>query len=431
MHRNETKTVTILFADIKGYSSLNLNQKLALHEELEPETLKAIVEEVGIKNIAYYNSWGDAYLILFTSVESGIKAALTLRDKFRSRANWTELGLPSSLNIRCSLHVGDVVIKDFENPIFGEKNQGVVGKNIDLTARIEPVTPPGRIWATEQIISLLTDNSPDGIRFDSIGKRELAKKWGIRDLYDIRRDIDKKIDTVDIPKLGSTARTIQAREIISLRDPPRSLIILCGPSAVGKDAIGSRMRGRLDQLGIEARFPRKSTTRPKRYQEDTPTDGRWFEPSSQYEYLSEEEFNTRTNIIGKYEKYDYLYGFQEEDLRSNNIRNRFLICIYGDIHSLPEFAKIVEKDYNRMVSIVLLQASEEELRTRLDARPGMLREVIEIRKKEMLRDVARVKRVDFGADHITIENSNIDNPDDVTEKLLRTLLSKIDYINKE
>ena len=200
MHRNETKTVTILFADIKGYSSLNLNQKLALHEELEPETLKAIVEEVGIKNIAYYNSWGDAYLILFTSVESGIKAALTLRDKFRSRANWTELGLPSSLNIRCSLHVGDVVIKDFENPIFGEKNQGVVGKNIDLTARIEPVTPPGRIWATEQIISLLTDNSPDGIRFDSIGKRELAKKWGIRDLYDIRRDIDKKIDTVDIPK---------------------------------------------------------------------------------------------------------------------------------------------------------------------------------------------------------------------------------------
>jgi len=431
MHRNKTITVTILFADIKGYSSLNLKQKLAIHEDVEPEALKAIVEEVGRKSITHYNSWGDAYLLLFTSVEAGIKAALTLRDKFRSRANWTELGLPSSLNIRCSLHVGDVVIKDFENPIFGEKKQDVVGKNVDLTARIEPVTPPGRIWATEQIVSLLTDNSPDGISFDPIGKRELAKRWGIRDLYDIRRDIDKKINVVDIPKLDSTTRIIQAREIISLRNPPRSLVILCGPSAVGKDAIASRMRGRLDQLGIEARFPRKSTTRPKRYQEDAPIEGRWFEPSSQYEYLSKEEFNTRKNIRGKYEKYDYLYGFQEEDLRNNSIGNRFLICIYGDIQSLPEFAKIVENDYNRIVSTVLIQASEEELRTRLDARPGMLSEVIEIRKKEMLRDVARVQRVNFGADHITIENSNIDNPDDVTEKLLRTLLSKIGYMKKD
>jgi len=121
-------------------------------------------------NIKHYNSWGDAYLILFNNVNAGVKAALILRDQFLSRTNWTELGLPPALSIRCSLHVGDVVIKDFENPIVGTKIQDVVGENIDLTARIEPITPPGRVWATQQVYTLLPDNPPDGVQFDPIGK---------------------------------------------------------------------------------------------------------------------------------------------------------------------------------------------------------------------------------------------------------------------
>ncbi|PXF61748.1 MAG: hypothetical protein C4B59_02520 [Candidatus Methanogaster sp.] len=170
-----TNTVTILFADIKDYSKLYLRQKLELREVVETELLAAIVDEVGRDSIKHYNSWGDAYLILFSNVNAGVKAALILRDQFRSRTNWRELGLPPTLNIRCSLHVGDVVIKDFENPIFGNKKQDVVGENIDLTARIEPITPPGRVWATKQVIALLPDNTPDGVHVDPIGKLELAK----------------------------------------------------------------------------------------------------------------------------------------------------------------------------------------------------------------------------------------------------------------
>lgn len=186
MNLIKTKTVTILFADIIGYSSLNLKQKLALREEVVVDALKAIKEEVGGHNISHYKSWGECYLILFSSVNAGVKAALTLRDKFLLRANLTKLGLPPSLSICCSLHVGDVVIKDFENPIYSEKKQDVIGKNIDLTTKIEPLTPPGHVWATEQVFLSLQDSSQDGISFDPIGKRKLAKKWGMQNLYDIR-----------------------------------------------------------------------------------------------------------------------------------------------------------------------------------------------------------------------------------------------------
>ena len=422
-----TQTVTILFADIKGFSKLDLGQKLKLHEVVETELLAAIVSEVGRDNIKHYNSWGDAYLILFSSVNAGVKAALTLRDQFRLRTNWGELGLPPTLNIRCSLHVGDVVIKDFENPIIGSKKQDVVGANIDLTARIEPITPPGRVWATKSVITLLKDNRPDGVHEDPIGERELAKGWGTRSLYDVRRVGDEKIDISDIPAMD-TKVIINKSDINVLKDPPGILIMLCGPSAVGKDAIASRMRGRLDQLGIEAQFPQKYTTRPIRKQEDTPIDGRWFEPSSQYEFLTDDELNARDDIIGKYAKFGYSYGFDKEGFKNKGLLNKFLVCIYGDLHSLADFKKEIEKIYTRKVFVVLLQAPEKDLLTRLDTRPGMPGDVIEIRKKEMIRDIARVERMHFGGDYIKVDNSNADNPDEVSEKLLRIVLREIGYL---
>ena len=427
MNRIKTETVIILFADIKDYSSLNLKQKLAFREEVEVDALKAINEEVGSHNIRHCNSWGDGYLIIFSNANAGVKAALTLRDKFLLRTNWLELGL-DPLSICCSLLVEDVVIKDFENPIYNEKKQDAVGKNIDLTARMESLTPSGRIWATEKVISSLQDITSDEMNFDPIGKRELSKKWGIQKLYDVRRFGDEKIDIVDMPKLDSTVKIIHSSEINLLANPKSTLVILCGPSAVGKDSIASRMRGRLDQLGIEANFPQKYTTRPKRKQEDTPIDGRWFEPSSQYEFLSDEEINRREDIVGKYDKYNHLYGFQKHDLSSEKKSDGLLICIYGDLDSLAEFRNSVEKKYNRDVFVALIHAPKEDLNTRLDTRPGMLGDTIEVRKKEMLRDIARVKRVKFGEDHITMNNSNSDNPDEVNEKLLRIILGKMGYI---
>lgn len=427
MNRIKTETVTILFADIEGYSSLDLKQKLVFREEAEVDALKAVDDEVG-SHISHHNSWGYAHLILFSNADAGVKAALTLRDHFLLRTKWSELGLPPSLSICCSLLVEDVVIKDFKNPIYSEKRQDVIGKNIDLTAKIEPVTPPGRIWATEQVISSLQDSSTYEINLDPIGKRELSTKWGIQNLYDVRRFGDKKIDIIDIPKLDSAVRIIHPSEINLLADPKNTLVILCGPSAVGKDSIASRMRGRLDQLGIVANFPQKYTTRPKRMQEDTPIDGRWFEPSSQYEFLTDKEINRREDIVGKYEKYNHLYGFQKYDLDSEKRSNGLLICIYGDLDSLAKFRNSVEENYNRDVFVVLTHASKEDLNTRLDTRPGMLGDTIDVRKKEMLRDIARVKRVKFGANHITINNSNSDNPDEVTEKLLRIILGKMGYI---
>ncbi len=55
-------------------------------------------------------------------------------------------------------------------------------------------------------------------------------------------------------------------------------------------------------------------------------------------------------------------------------------------------------------------------------------DVIEIRKKEMIRDIARLERMHVGGDYIRTDNSNMDNPDEVSEKLLRIVLEEIGYL---
>ena len=429
--KNQTSIVTILFADIKGYSKLDMRQKLVLRENVEVSAHQAIIDGIGHESIKYYNSWGDAYMILFSSVESGIYAAVALRDNFVSRLDLNKLGLPKDLSIRCSLHAGDVLIKNIESPIHGKKKLSVIGKNVDLTARIEPVTPPGRIWATEQVVRLLDDQSPSGIRCDPIGARELAKGWGMRNLYDIRKTLDKKIRDSDFPVTCTPLEIIAPKEIEKPSTPLRkTLLLLCGASSVGKDAIASRIRGRLTQLGLEGKYCNKYTTRPKRPTEDIPMDGRWFEPSSQYIFVDEETFKKDTDIVGKYEKYGCQYGFSQKDLKSDRLSHRLLIAIYGDLDSLIDFSKIVKKTFKREVFIVLLEAQQSDLETRLVTRPGLSGHVIESKKEEMRRDVARLQRLSFDEGQIVINNSNLDNPDDVTEVLLRTFLERTGHLKK-
>jgi len=369
--------------------------------------------------------------LLIDNVQSGVNSALSIRDSFKVKNKWHDLGIPEHVDIRCSLHVGDVVLKIFSNPILNKGRLDAIGSNIDLTARIEPVTVAGRIWATEQIISLLGDERPPNVENDPIGKRELAKGWGIRNLYDIRRHGDEKINIEDIPKLDRKIKLVEASEIANKPAIEKTLVIICGPSAVGKDAIASRLRGRLDILGIEATFPLKYTTRPQRLTEDIPIDGRWFEPSSQYEFLDEVEFKDRPNIVGVYHKYGFQYGFSSDSLASDQSNMKFQICIYGDLDSLADFRKKVEDNFNRKVFVVLLQSPKEDLMPRLDTRPGMTGEVIRLRKPEMIRYLARVQRMSLGGDHIVMDNSNIDNPDDITEMIMRDILERIGYINKQ
>lgn len=417
-------TATILFADIKGFTKLGLNEKRLLRRVIEKEAMQAVSKAVGENKPIVYNSWGDAYLLVFSSIQAGVRAALELRDSFTTRTNWKELGFRQALSIRCSLHVGDVVSEEFDVPFSRRKRKDVIGRNIDLAARIEPKTPPGRIWVTSRVSDALKDDDDlKSLICQDLGERELAKGWGVHRLCDVSRPSDAELDPQLLVDYPHDLAEISPVDLKTGDLTESHLILICGPSAVGKDAIGSRLRGRLEKLGLSAAFAKKYTSREPRETENEGiedlVDGRWPEPSSNYEFLKENQFESHEDVIGFYEKYEHQYGYSLKHLRSQAKKYQILIGIFGDLERIEAFAETVREKTKRRVLIFLLAAPTHELERRLDTRIGMSSEIVRIRRKELRLDIARLQRLPFTSRNvIRLGNENSDNPDKVCELLL-------------
>jgi len=186
-------SASILFSDIKGSSALSENQAIKFKREIEPELLKKVVVALKPVNelmnpldgpVLHYNTWGDAYLFILRSPNDALKASLALKDAF-ARFDFRNENFPEDIDIRCSLHAGVIEIDDFEDPIRGGYTREIVGKNVVVSARIEPITPPGRIWATQAFKDQL-HNTPSGIELDPLGVKNFSKRWGAQILYDVR-----------------------------------------------------------------------------------------------------------------------------------------------------------------------------------------------------------------------------------------------------
>ena len=77
--------------------------------------------------------------------------ALTLQE-IVCGTDWTAFGLPSEMSIRIGLHAGPVY--EGINPLTGTTT--FYGSHVNRAARLESVTVPRQVYATEQFAALLT-----------------------------------------------------------------------------------------------------------------------------------------------------------------------------------------------------------------------------------------------------------------------------------
>jgi guanylate kinase len=141
---------------------------------------------------------------------------------------------------------------------------------------------------------------------------------------------------------------------LSYNSPPRPLLlILSGPSGVGKDAILNRMK----KLGCPLEFVVTATTRPRRPLETDNVD---------YHFVSNEIFQQmlKDNKLLEWAKvYGYSYGMPKEPIREALKRGRNVIAKV-DVQGAATIKKLMP----RAVIIFLLPPSMEELTTRLKQR---------------------------------------------------------------
>jgi class 3 adenylate cyclase len=180
--RGENYAIRVmLFGDVKGYSKLSDVELLRFAREF----MRRVADVLGghSARILSRRTAGDGLFLVFADLEVASAVALQLRDMVAS-TRWDECGLPPDLGIRISLDAGPVYA--FEDPVT--QHDEVCGAYVNRAARIEPITPPNEVYASEAFASLSVATGGKAFRFDYVGQTELPKGFGLTPLYCVNQE---------------------------------------------------------------------------------------------------------------------------------------------------------------------------------------------------------------------------------------------------
>jgi len=168
----ERKTVTALFADIKG--------SMELMEDLDPEEARMIVDpalKLMIEAIHRYNGYvvqstGDGIFALFGAPiahedhpQRALYAALRLQEQLGRYSNQLRSHGRLPLQARAGINTGEVVVRSLQTGA-GHTEYTPIGHSTSLAARMQALAPVGSIAATDA-----TRKSCEGyFTFKSLGR---------------------------------------------------------------------------------------------------------------------------------------------------------------------------------------------------------------------------------------------------------------------
>jgi class 3 adenylate cyclase len=170
----------MLFADAVGYSKLSEDQIPLFVEHFLTPVARLIEESEGAPILK--QTAGDGFYFVFRSVRDAGIFGLALRDLIAD-IDWEARKLPESMGLRVALHCGPV--HSMKDPITGQ--QTYTGPHTSRTARIEPITPPGQVYASQAFAALAAASGVADFSFEYVGRTALAKKYGSLGLYHVRR----------------------------------------------------------------------------------------------------------------------------------------------------------------------------------------------------------------------------------------------------
>lgn len=138
----------MMFADVVGFSRLS---------DLHLERLWRFMQDVHKRMHGQHppwrliDSWGDGLLVVMNTALELVDYAMALNKAFAA-GDAEAAGLPLRPQLRIGLHAGPVLETD--HPLTGQRL--IYGSNVNRAARIEPISVPGRIYASQQFVALLT-----------------------------------------------------------------------------------------------------------------------------------------------------------------------------------------------------------------------------------------------------------------------------------
>jgi class 3 adenylate cyclase len=168
----------IIFTDYAGFSKLGEDGLPVFWHEVLGRAA-AVLDRYG-SAVCSRNSWGDAVFAVVTDAAAGASIALDLQQELAALRD-PRLGEHGAMRI--GVHYGPV----FEaiDPIT--RAPTFFGTEVTRTARIEPVTPPGAVYATQPLAAILEMEAPGAFSFTYSGRVALAKGYGELPMYRLAR----------------------------------------------------------------------------------------------------------------------------------------------------------------------------------------------------------------------------------------------------
>jgi class 3 adenylate cyclase len=170
----------MMFADFAGFSRVQDAFAPQFHERFL-QIAAAQIAQAEVKPLDA-KTWGDGLYVVFDCARDGAEFALGFLERTFD-VDWTAAGLPSTSRIRIALHAGPV-FTGFD-PVMGREH--FFGSSVTRAARIEPVTQPGTVYASEAFAAALAAGGQGGFTLEYIGRLPLAKAYGESTIYRLDR----------------------------------------------------------------------------------------------------------------------------------------------------------------------------------------------------------------------------------------------------
>jgi class 3 adenylate cyclase len=186
MADGERKTVTALFADIKGSTELM--------EDLDPEEARAIVDpalHLMIEAVRRYDGYvvqstGDGIFALFGAPvaredhpQRALYAALAMQQSIKDYASKLLAQGRTAIEARVGLNTGEVVVRTIETG--GHAEYTPIGLTTNLAARLQTVAKPGSVVVGEQTRRL----SEGYLTFQGLGPTEVKGLSETVEVYEV------------------------------------------------------------------------------------------------------------------------------------------------------------------------------------------------------------------------------------------------------
>lgn len=166
----------LLFADAVGFSKLKEHQIPGFVRTFLGNTAELL--KSSSHTPIFRNTWGDGMYFVFERISSAGAFALEMREMIRNPET-RDPSLPDDMNLRIGLHAGPVY--SCHDPIIDRMNY--VGTHVSRAARIEPIAPPGEVYASEAFAALAAAEGMLDFACEYVGRTPQAKNYGTFPTY--------------------------------------------------------------------------------------------------------------------------------------------------------------------------------------------------------------------------------------------------------